>query len=80
MRSDKNIERPVGVCVCHSREMEHSHVGQSGAEVLVNVRFEDRIKVLELDVANQRDYEHLSKKPDRYVRILTRDIHLEMIN
>ena len=58
--SDKNITACGSVC--HSRKMEHSHVGQSGAEVLVNVRFEDRIKVLELDVANQCDYEHLLRK------------------
>ena len=41
------------------RQNEDSHVSQSGAEVLVDVGFQDRVEVLEFDVANESDYKNL---------------------
>ena len=37
----------------------YAHVGQRGAEVLVDVGLQHRVKVLELDVPDQRDDKNL---------------------
>ena len=39
----------------------YSHIGQSGAEVLVNVGLENRVEMLELDVSYQWNNKHLPK-------------------
>lgn len=44
-----------------------SHVGQGGAEVLVDVGFQDGIEVLELDVSDESDDENLKKKTEQNV-------------
>lgn len=51
------------VCVCGRfyTLAGDSHVGQGGAEVLVDVGFQDRIEVLELDVTDESDDENLKK-------------------
>lgn len=41
------------------RQNGDSHVSQSGTEVLVDVGFQNRVEVLEFDVANESDYENL---------------------
>lgn len=40
----------------------YSHVGQGGTEVLVNVGFQDGVKMLELDVSDQWDNKHLPRE------------------
>lgn len=40
-------------------QKKDSHVSQSGAEVLVDVGFQDWVEVLEFDVANKGDYKYL---------------------
>lgn len=39
-----------------------SHVSQRGAEVLVDVGFQDRVEVLEFNVANESDYKNLKEE------------------
>lgn len=46
-------------------QKSYSHVSQSGTEVLVDVCFQYRVKVLEFDVANKCDYEHLNTNKRR---------------
>lgn len=41
---------------------KYGHVGQRGAEVLVDVRFQNRVEVLELDVTNKSDDKNLGPK------------------
>lgn len=45
-----------------SRAGAYAHVGQRGAEVLVDVGLQNGVEVLELDVANQSDDENLEEK------------------
>lgn len=40
-------------------QKKDSHVSQSGAEVLVDVGFQDWVEVLEFDVANKGNYKYL---------------------
>lgn len=40
----------------------HTHVGQRGAEVLGDVGLQNRVEVLELDVADERDDEDLEAR------------------
>lgn len=41
---------------------KYGHVGQRGAEVLVDVCFQNRVEVLELDVTNKSDDKNLEPK------------------
>ena len=43
----------------------NSHVGQSGAEVLCDVGFQNRVEVLEFNVSDERDYKNLLTNKNR---------------
>lgn len=49
--------------------MSDSHVRQCGAEMLSYVGLQDRVKVLELSVGYEADYEHLSEKTDLFIKM-----------
>lgn len=48
-----SLPSKLGASLLLGNGMVSLHIGQSGTEVLVNVGFQDRIKMLELDVSYQ---------------------------
>ena len=44
----------------------NSRVCQCGTEMLANIGLKNRVKVLELSVSNESNYEHLSENKDTY--------------